>query len=109
MKYNVPIAEGDYPLALIKGLNCFLDLTDFELAIVSNMLKYNMETLSCENRKKIREVTGKGEHTTNNYIKKLKDKKILIQEDGKLSLAKGILIPFKDREITIKFNLPNEN
>lgn len=106
MEYNIPISKGDYPLALIKGINCFLDLTDFELAIVSNMLKYDMKELTAENRKKLREVLNKGEHTTNNYIKKLKDRKVLVTNaGGRLQLGEGITAPFRDKEIVLKFKL----
>ena len=105
MKYNVPTKKDAYPLALVKGLNCFLDLTDFEIMIVSNMLKHKMSVLTTENRRKLRQITGKGLHTTNNYIKKLKDKKVLVSTGGKLGLNEGILAPFKDREITIKFKV----
>ena len=105
MKYNIPTQKDSYPLALIKGLNCFLNLTEFELAIVSNMLKYEMATLTVANRKKLREVIGKGEYTTNNYIKKLKDKKVLVSKEGKLGLNESILTPYRDREIVLKFNL----
>lgn len=105
MNYDIPISKEKYTLAALKVINCFLDLTTYELEIVSKMLDNNIQVLDTKGRMIIRRLTGKNTATTNNYIKRLKDKKVLIPTEKGLKLNHNITNPISDKEINIKFNV----
>jgi len=105
MEYNIKISRDKYNLAALKVINCFLNLTSYELDIVTKMLDNNIDILDTKSRSKIRNLTGKNYATTNNYIKRLKDKKVLIDSDKGLVLNKNIVNPISDKEIKIKFDV----
>ena len=108
MEYNVPVLKKNYTLAVLKVINCFVGLTDYELDIISKMIDNDISVINKVTRVKIRELTGKDVGTTNNYIKKLKDKKVLLEVSEGLILSESILAPVRDGNIEIKFNV-NQN
>ena len=105
MEYNIKISKEKYNLAALKVINCFLNLTDYELDIIVKMLDNNINILNRESRSKIRKLTNKSYNTTNNYIKRLKDKKILLYINNELVLNKNITNHILDKEIKIKFDV----
>jgi len=105
MKYEIPISEEKYTLAALNVMNCFLKLTKSELDIVAVMIGKSINVLDTESRSIVRSETGKGVNITNNYIKRLKDKGVLINNNGKLSINHNISEALKDKEINIKFNV----
>lgn len=105
MEINIPLQEERYSRAMLKVMNSFLNLTDYELDIISEMLNNKMSVLDSKNRAKIRSLTGKSVASTNNYIKKLKDKKMLIDTEAGLQISDKILKPISDKEVTVRFHL----
>ena len=105
MIQNIPISKTGYNKAMLKALNGFLDLTDFEMEILTCMLNREINTLNRENRLEVRLELNKSECTFNNYIKKLKDKSLLISNEQGLIINPVILSSNKDKEITFKFNV----
>lgn len=101
----IPISEKGYNRAMLKALNGFLNLTDFEIDILACMLNNNVDILNKTNRLEVRNLLNKSEYTFNNYIKKLKDKKVLIPMEDGLAIHPTIATPIKDKEITVKFNV----
>ena len=105
MEIDIPLKEDRYSRAMLKVMNSFLNLTDYELDIISEMLNHKMDVLDSKNRAKIRSLTGKRVASTNNYIKKLKDKKMLVETESGLQISNKILKPILDREVTVRFHL----
>ena len=105
MEYNLKIEKKKYNLAMLKVINCFLNMTEFELEIIAAMLNNNILILNTESRKLLRDITNKGIATTNNYIKNLKDKRILLEQEEGLVINQSIIKPIEDGEVNIKFNI----
>ena len=105
MKYEIPISEEKYTLAALNVMNCFLKLTKHELNIVRVMVDRNVSSIDLGSRALIRAETGKSVFMTNNYIKRLKDKGILVNNNGKLSINQNIMGALKDQEISVRFNV----
>lgn len=105
MKYEIPIKRETYHLAVLKMLNPFLNLTDYEMEIISAMLKNEILILTSITRKNLKGILNKDTFTFNNYIKRLKDKGTLIKTEKGLELNSGLRGCFDSNEFTFKFNL----
>ena len=106
MNYNIKISKEGYTLAMLKVVNCFLNMTDYELDIVNKMIDNNIRILTTSARAEIRKLTGnKSVALTNNYIKRLVDKKVLITTDDGLVLNQSIVKPVIDKSITVSFSV----
>ncbi len=105
MEYNIPINTKDYHLAMLKTMNCFLKLSKFQMEIICIILEDENKILTTDLRKLIRDITGKGIATTNNYIKKLKDKKVLLETEEGMVLNSTILNVMEDKEVIIRFKI----
>lgn len=108
MEYNIPVKRGLYHQAVLKILNTFLNMTDYEIEIVATMLKLNIQILDNQTRKLIRETTGKDLFTFNNYIKRLKDRNCLIKSKEGLILNENIRKNFQSNELTFRFDLQDD-
>lgn len=82
-----------------------LSLTKYELNIVVQMMNNNMKTLSTENRALLREQLNTDVNTLNNYVKRLRDKGVLIDTAYGLAVNPNIINSLADREFHIKFNI----
>ena len=105
MIMEIPISAKGYNKAMLGAMNGFLRLTDFELEILTCILNNNYSKLDKSNRLEIRNQLNRSECAFNNYVKKLKDKKILIQKEDGLHINESILTIVNDGELTIKFNV----
>jgi len=106
MDYNIGISKEKYTLAMIKVINCFLNLTEYEIDIIVKMIDNDIKTLTSETRRRVRLLTGgKSVQTTNNYIKRLVDKKVLVLNKEGLCVNDNIINTLNDKEFSIKFNV----
>jgi hypothetical protein len=106
MDYNLTLSEDKYTLAILKTINCFLNLTDFELLIINKMIDNDIDELNTNSRKRLKSLLGdKSDATVNNYIKRLKDKKVLIENETGMVINNNILSAIKDGELNFKFNV----
>lgn len=105
MEIDIPLPKESYSSAMLKVMNSFLMLTDYELDIISKMLNNKIVVLNSANRAKIRSLTGKSVGSTNNYIKKLKDKKMLVETSAGLQISDKIMKPIHDKEVTVRFHV----
>lgn len=105
MQKIIPVSKENYYKASIKLLNCFLDMSEYELTIIVGMLNHNIKTLNRASRAKLVELLKLNTMSFNNYIKKLKDKGTLIGTK-ELTINPNILSMIDDGEvnITIKLN-----
>lgn len=102
MNYPIKVTKDKYYKAALSLMNCFTNLTEFELDVLVTMLNNNIKIVSKETRSKLKELLGKDTYTFNNYIKRLKDKKALIEVDKNLVINPGILESVKDKELNVK-------
>jgi len=105
MQKIIPVSKENYNKAAIKLLNCFLDMSEYELTIIVGMLNYNITTLTTRTRAQLVAHLNLNTMSFNNYIKKLKDKGTLIGKK-ELIINPNITKMLEDGEvnITIKLN-----
>lgn len=108
MVYPIKLSKDKYHKAVIKIIACFLNLTDFEVDVITTMLKYNIHSITTDTRIIVRNHLGKDTYTFNNYIKRLKDKRALIVKDGELVILPSIIKCIQDKEINIKFDVDTD-
>lgn len=106
MQKIIPVSKENYYKASIKLLNCFLDMSEYEINIIVGMLNYNITTLNRTTRSKLVKLLKLNIMSFNNYIKKLKDRGTLIGDNKSLSINPNITSLIEDGEvnITIKLN-----
>lgn len=102
MNYPIKVTKDKYYKAALSLMNCFLKLTDFELDLIITMLNNNIKTISKESRNRLRGLLNKDAFTLNNYIKRLKDKKALIEVNDELVINPNILKSVEDTELNVK-------
>jgi hypothetical protein len=105
MDYNINITRDKYYKASLAVINCWMNLTGFELDLLAMMLKHNIVLIDKLARTKLKGLLDKDNYTFNNYIKKLKNKKVLIEDNNKLMVHPNIITAINDPNINIKFNI----
>jgi ABC-type dipeptide/oligopeptide/nickel transport system permease component len=102
MELKIPVKEGAETKTMLKIVNCFINnLTDVELDIVSAMINKGYTTLSKNNRSELRSSLNMDKYLFNNYVKYLKDKKVLYLNEEVLTLNPNIVRLTSDNQITI--------
>ena len=105
MEYNIPVKQENYTKAILKVINIFMDLTNYELNIITQIIDQDIKMLNRVCRKILIEKLETDSYTLNNYIKKLKDKGVLVTTKYGLELNPNIINSIKDNKITITFNI----
>lgn len=108
MEYKVTIDKDNFSKTVLTILNSGLSLNmhELEIDILATLLKNGITTINAKSRTIIRTTLDKDKFTTNNYIKKLKDKHLLV-EDSKnkdLHIHPTIVGAVKHREHSFKFD-----
>ncbi len=118
MKIAFKIPKEAFTKAYLKVWNCtFMELTDKELDIMAAILDIYLDLstnvkqeyiysllFNSSNRKKIRQITGiNSEQSFNNYFMKLKQKKLIKEDDNGNYSIDARLIP--QSEITFEFKI----
>lgn len=105
MEYKVPVKKEHYYKAILLIFNQLgLNLTDLELDIIANILTRG-KGLTKDLRRTVREQLDISTHTLNNYIKRLKDKGVLIKEKDILKLNPQLEDRVKDNKVHITFEV----
>lgn len=111
MEYPFKVSKEKYIEAAVSLINCIssLNLTVFELNIVTTMIKNNVLVVNASTRTLLRNSLSKDRFNLNNYLKRLRDKKVLIKKDKDLHLNPGILEAINDGELIIRLNVNKDN
>jgi len=111
MEYNISVEDGNYYKAAVKLIDCIsgLNLTKFETTIVVSMLENKLYKINPETRMMLIKKLNKDQYNINNYIKKLKDKKVLVGVNKDIYLNKGILEAISDKKLIIRLNVHDNN
>lgn len=101
----IPIKKDQFHKGILTILNFSLGLTELEIDIVATLLKNNITIIDSDARDLIRKVLNKDKFNTNNYILKLKKKRILGSKpnDKNLYLDPGLIEAVRDNKITFDF------
>jgi hypothetical protein len=115
MEYKIPISNKDYYKAMLMVLNFNLKLSELEMDILCTMLNNGMYEVNIDTREVIRKVLDKDKFMTNNYIKRLRNKQVLLDKQGSnrvYYINPIIMNIINDRKVSFEFNvinLDNEN
>lgn len=111
MRKSIRVNNVKSTLSYLQLLNGIFKLTDTDLKFLAYIIdldeklsEFGFDVFSAEGRKKISEKMGwTNQNTCNQYIMKLKKKKILKEVDGTYKIS-PVLIPDKNQtEILIKY------
>lgn len=107
MEYPFKVNKDNYIKAAVNLINCIgsMNLTKFELDIIITMLQYKAYKLNNNTRTILRENLNKDRFNLNNYLKRLKDKKILLKVNNEVILNPGIIEAINDEELIIRVNV----
>lgn len=105
MEYNLNISKLNHYKAALKIQNSFINLTDFELDLIVEMLNSKVEVLNTKNRRMLRDQLNTNVYTFNNYIKRLKDRGYLVEATGGLKLHDSIIAAANSKSINITINV----
>lgn len=106
MKRIIPISKDKYVKAILMIVNQMgLQMTDLELNIIVSSINHNMKVLNKTTRNDLRSILGLDRFTFNNYIKKLKDKGVLVQSEKDLIVNKALLDTIEDKEVHLIFEV----
>lgn len=106
MKYRIPIKKDNFHKASLMIFNQLgLNLTELELNLLSTMLSNGFFIITKEVRVKLRELLKVDTFTLNNYVKRLKDKNIIVKENNELKINENLKEKVNDKEIHIIFDL----
>lgn len=109
MEKEISTTDRKYYKQMLKLINCFLNLTDLEIELIANMFLYNITVLDKTTRNQLRQLLNKSEFSFNNYIKKLKDKNVLIQKQHGVIMSQSLIDIIESKEVNIKFNVLTED
>ena len=103
--FKIPVNKDNIYYGILTVANFALKLTDIEIQILSILLKEKIETIDVKVRETLRKVMNKDKYIINNYIKRLKEKGMLLQETKpkKLYINPNIKELTKSDVITFKF------
>ena len=105
MEYKIPVTKDNICKAIITVLNFKLGLSPIEVDILSIMLNNKITIVDTHARGIIRTVLDRDKYSTNNYIKRLKDKKIILQDGRKLFINPTIIALCAEKIISFNFIL----
>jgi predicted transcriptional regulator len=86
-------------------LNFNLNLSKLELDILATLLNHNVTIVDTEARDIIRKALNKGKYNINNYISRLRKKKIFITKpvDKNLYINPSLIEIVRDKKVSFEF------
>ena len=105
MEFKIPVTQESLCKAVLTILNFKLGLSEKEVEVLAVMLNNKITVVDSSARLLIRKVLDRDKFSTNNYIKRLKDKKILIQNGKTLSINPSIIALTSETTLTFNFIL----
>lgn len=102
---SITVPKDKYYKMILTIINCFIGLTDYELNIITQMLINDIKVLNTATRVIVREKLQTNVASFNNYIKRLKDRKALVETKDGLVISDGIMDALEDHKIDITFNV----
>lgn len=105
MQQQFKLPADKYHKSILTVMNCFLHLSEIEIEILSEILKNNITVINTDSRKILQKSLNKKEHNLNNYIKRLKDKKVLLESNEGYIVDPGIIESVSDKKVLIEFDV----
>lgn len=102
--YSVNLPSDQLNKAKLRLLNCFLKLTDKELDIVCMILDDDQLVITRVYRRSLLARLKTTNYNLNNYIQRLKNKKILINDGDNIKVNDTLLNIINSNNLTFNFN-----
>lgn len=113
MEFKLPVNKYNIYKTILTMINFKLGLSTMEIDMIATMFKYNYDILNAEARDILRKALDKDQYSINNYIKRLKAKGLLLEEDKKIymnpNLKDSINTIIDNKEISFKFKFDGDN
>lgn len=106
MNIKLPVSKDDLYKISISVLTYKVGLTTSEVDVIVTLLRNNITTINSRARDILRQTLDKSKFSTNNYIKQLKDKQLLVKSDKgrELSLHPMLARLNKEKQITFEID-----
>ena len=108
MDYTIPVKRENYTRAVLEVLNPFLRLTEYEQALLATMITSNIKVIDTKTRQDLMILLDTDYYTLSNYIKKLKDKELLVERPYGLGIDPNLLLSLDSKQIVIKFKIEGD-
>ena len=105
MILNKKVTKEELIRWILTIMNFELKLSELEVNMLVVLLHAKITTLDSDARNIIRSILNKDKFAVNNYIKRLKDKRILLQEDKTLVINPNIVKLVENKELNFKFEI----
>ena len=112
MEYKIPVNSQNYFKAMLTVLNFNLNLSELEMDILCAMMNYGLIEVNIDTREIIRKVLNKDKFMTNNYIKRLRNKNVLLDKPNAnrvYYINPAILNIMNDMKVSFEFIIADEN
>ena len=108
-EYNIPTTKDSLPIAVLAILNFSLKLTPLEMDMLVIMIKNNILVLNSKTREAFRKILNKDKSGFNNYVLRLRHKKVIVNgsKPKELIINPEILELIKNDTLIFKFNVSN--
>ena len=105
MEFKIPVKKENIYDGILMVLNFYLKLSNEEIKMLSILLQHNVTIVNTDARALLRSVMNKDKYATNNYIKRLMDKNIILKnKDTKvLYIDPRIINITNEKEFNFKF------
>lgn len=108
MEYKIKVNKYSIYKAILTLINFNLKLSGMEIDIMATLFKYGFYTINAEARDILRKALDKDQYSINNYIKRLKEKNMIIEDEyKKLHVNPNLKQIVESKEITFKFDTDN--
>ncbi len=108
MEYKIKVNKYSIYKAILTIANFSLKLSPMEIDILATLFKYGFYTITAEARDILRKALDKDQYSINNYIKRLKEKNMLLEgEDKEIHINPSLKQIVESNEITFKFDTDN--
>ena len=102
--YSVNLPKDQLNRAKLRLLNCFFKLTDKELDIICTILDDEQKVITRSYRRNLMVRFKTTNYNLNNYIQRLKNKKILVASEDDLKVNDSLMNIINGNSLTFNFN-----
>jgi len=105
MNYEIKQKGRAYYKSILMILNFNLELSNLEMDIISTLMDNDMLEVNIDSREYLRKILNKDKFMTNNYVKRLRNKNILLpKKDSKAFYINPELVTIlKEGNLNFKF------
>ncbi len=107
MNYPIKVSKEQYHASMVRVMNFLFNMTELEMSIIITMLNYKILYLTKESRKVLKGLMKISEQNLNNYIAKMRNKRVFVNAEDNIALKLNMLIVqnIVDKKISVEYNI----